>query len=214
MSIRRRLTVQVVRPRWQLARARTPSRPAGGVTDSAIGAAELVKQAWPLGRYLGAVSGDRVPGGVVHKLPADVREALIANPAALDAWKDITPLARNESICWVEDAKQEMTRERRIRRTRRSWRKASVGPAAGPGAGTASTPADSDQRLRRIPNVPSCTSDERHGRSGNKREIGDQWAAGAHDSGLPTGTACGGGSCYWLGPVVSQVSVPAAVWGS
>ena len=27
------------------------------------------------------------------------------------------PLARNEFICWVEDAKQEKTRERRIRRT-------------------------------------------------------------------------------------------------
>jgi hypothetical protein len=43
-----------------------------------------------------------VPGGVVHKLPGDLRKALIANPAALDAWKDITPLARNEFICWVE----------------------------------------------------------------------------------------------------------------
>ena len=58
-----------------------------------------------------------VPGGVVHKLPADLREALIANSMALDAWKDITPLARNEFICWVEDAKQVTTRERRIRRT-------------------------------------------------------------------------------------------------
>jgi len=45
-----------------------------------------------------------VPGGVVHKLPADLREALIANTAALDAWKTITPLTRNEFICWVEDA--------------------------------------------------------------------------------------------------------------
>ena len=45
-------------------------------------------------------------GGVVHQLPADMREALIANPTALDAWKDITALARNEFICWVEDAKQ------------------------------------------------------------------------------------------------------------
>jgi len=44
-----------------------------------------------------------VPGGVVHKLPADLRKALIANPTALDAWQDITPLARNEFICWVED---------------------------------------------------------------------------------------------------------------
>jgi len=54
---------------------------------------------------------------VVHTLPADLRKALIANTTALAAWKDITPLGRNEFICWVEDAKQEMTRERRIRRT-------------------------------------------------------------------------------------------------
>ena len=53
------------------------------------------------------VSAQRVPGGVVHKLPADLRTKLIANPTALDAWKDITPLARNEFICWVEDAQQE-----------------------------------------------------------------------------------------------------------
>jgi hypothetical protein len=52
---------------------------------SAIGAAELVKTGWPLGRYRGPVSSQRVPGGVVHKLPADLRKALIANPTALDA---------------------------------------------------------------------------------------------------------------------------------
>ena len=51
---------------------------------------------------------------MVHKLPPDLRKALIANTTALAAWKDITPLARNEFICWVEDAKQEMTRESRI----------------------------------------------------------------------------------------------------
>jgi hypothetical protein len=46
-----------------------------------------------------------VPGGAVHKLPADLRKALIVNSSALDAWKGITPLARNEFICWVADAK-------------------------------------------------------------------------------------------------------------
>jgi hypothetical protein len=55
-----------------------------------------------------------VPGGVVHGLPADLRQALMANPTALRAWEDITPLARNEFICWVTDAKQETTRQRRI----------------------------------------------------------------------------------------------------
>jgi hypothetical protein len=33
---------------------------------------------------------------VVHKLPTDLRDVLVTNVAALDAWKDITPLARNE----------------------------------------------------------------------------------------------------------------------
>ncbi len=59
----------------------------------------------------------RVPGGVVHKMPADLRDALSASTSAFAEWMDITPLARNEFICWVEDAKQETTRKRRIRRT-------------------------------------------------------------------------------------------------
>jgi hypothetical protein len=40
-----------------------------------------------LTHYRGPMSGPRVPGGVVHKLPGDLRNALIANPTALDAWK-------------------------------------------------------------------------------------------------------------------------------
>jgi len=74
-----------------------------------------------------------VPGGVVHKLPADLHEALVANPTALDAWHDITPLARNEFICWVEDAKQEMTRERRIRRTKEELEEGQRRPCCWPG---------------------------------------------------------------------------------
>jgi uncharacterized protein YdeI (YjbR/CyaY-like superfamily) len=53
----------------------------------------------------------------VHELPPDLGEALAGDATVLAAWKDITPLARNEFICWVEDAKQQVTRERRIRRT-------------------------------------------------------------------------------------------------
>jgi hypothetical protein len=81
----------------------------------------------------GLVSGQRVPGGVVHELPADLRNALIANAMALDAWKDITPLARNEFICWVEDAKQETTRERRIRRTQEELEEGQRRPCCWPG---------------------------------------------------------------------------------
>ena len=86
-----------------------------------------------LARYRPLVSSPRVPGGVVHKLPGDLRKALIANATALDAWKDITPLARNEFICWVEDAKQEMTRERRIRRTQEELEEGQRRPCCWPG---------------------------------------------------------------------------------
>ena len=58
-----------------------------------------------------------ISGGTVHQLPADLRKALAANPKVLALWEDITPLARNEFICWVENAKQDTTRARRVRRT-------------------------------------------------------------------------------------------------
>jgi Bacteriocin-protection, YdeI or OmpD-Associated len=55
--------------------------------------------------------------GTVHQLPDDLREALLADDALLGLWQNITPLGRNEFICWVEDAKQPATRQRRIKRT-------------------------------------------------------------------------------------------------
>ena len=52
--------------------------------------------------------------GVTHTLPQDVRAVLIANPKAYTTWELITPLARNEWICWVISAKKQETRDRRI----------------------------------------------------------------------------------------------------
>jgi uncharacterized protein YdeI (YjbR/CyaY-like superfamily) len=43
----------------------------------------------------------RFSGGVVHDLPADLRKALASDTQARAAWEDITPLARNEWICWT-----------------------------------------------------------------------------------------------------------------
>ena len=55
-----------------------------------------------------------IPGGVVHGLPADFAGALTRDAAALATWHDITPLARNEWICWIESAKKAETRSKRI----------------------------------------------------------------------------------------------------
>lgn len=79
------------------------------------------------------MSDQRVLGRVVHRLPDDLREALLANPVALVAWQDITPIARNEFICWVEDAKQAATRERRIRRTQEELEEGMRRPCCWPG---------------------------------------------------------------------------------
>ena len=80
-----------------------------------------------------STSVQRLPGGVVHKLPADLRGELTSSETALTAWKDITPLARNEFICWVEDAKKQETRERRIRRTREELEEGMRRPCCWPG---------------------------------------------------------------------------------
>jgi uncharacterized protein YdeI (YjbR/CyaY-like superfamily) len=69
----------------------------------------------------------------VHKLPADLRAALLTNSVVLAAWRDITPLARNEFICWVDDAKQAKTRVRRIRRTQEELEAGQRRPCCWPG---------------------------------------------------------------------------------
>ena len=56
-----------------------------------------------------------ISGGVVHKVSTDLQKILLSNRGVLAFWEDITPLARNEWICWIESAKKLETRERRIR---------------------------------------------------------------------------------------------------
>jgi uncharacterized protein YdeI (YjbR/CyaY-like superfamily) len=55
-----------------------------------------------------------IPGGAVHDLPDDLREALNHDPEARVTWQEITPLARNEWICWIQSAKKPETRRKRV----------------------------------------------------------------------------------------------------
>ena len=57
-----------------------------------------------------------IPAGVVHKVPNDLRAVLASDAEALAAWVDLTPLARNEWLCWIEAAKKAETRTRKIAR--------------------------------------------------------------------------------------------------
>lgn len=57
-----------------------------------------------------------IAGGVAHPMPSDLQKALISNPKALTAWEDITPLARNEWICWTVTVKNPETRKNHVTR--------------------------------------------------------------------------------------------------
>lgn len=78
-------------------------------------------------------SADPIASGVVHAVPPDLEQTLRADRAALALWEEITPLARNEWICWVEDAKREPTRRKRIERVRADLKLGKRRPCCWPG---------------------------------------------------------------------------------
>ncbi|HZF41955.1 MAG TPA: YdeI/OmpD-associated family protein [Sphingomonadaceae bacterium] len=57
------------------------------------------------------------PHGTVHQACDDLQVAVRSEFQALMLKQGLTPLGRNEFICWVDDAKQAATRQRRIDRT-------------------------------------------------------------------------------------------------
>ncbi len=57
-----------------------------------------------------------IPGGVVHDLPEDIKNTLNSNTELLEKWINLTPLSRNEWICWVISVKKQGTREQHLLR--------------------------------------------------------------------------------------------------
>jgi Bacteriocin-protection, YdeI or OmpD-Associated len=60
-----------------------------------------------------------------------LRKALASGAKALAAWEDITPLARNEWICWTISVKKDETRPQMSKGCARSSKKGCGGLAAG-----------------------------------------------------------------------------------
>lgn len=56
-----------------------------------------------------------ISNGVVHDIPDDMKRRVSSTSVVYKVWEDITPLARNEWICWIEGAKKQETRRRRIK---------------------------------------------------------------------------------------------------
>lgn len=73
------------------------------------------------------------PHGTVHEASEDLQAALRADPQVFALWEGLTPLGRNEFICWVDAAKQAATRERRIARACEELREGKRRPCCWPG---------------------------------------------------------------------------------
>src|SRR5688572_30036013 len=65
------------------------------------------------------MTNTQLSSGTVHKVPSDLRSALTSDPKARALWEDLTPLARNEWICWVTFVKRAETREDHVKRVQR-----------------------------------------------------------------------------------------------
>ena len=71
--------------------------------------------------------------GVVHNVPADLRSILVTDSVARGLWETLTPLARNEWICWVEDSRKPDTRHKRKERVLTDLKNGKRRPCCWPG---------------------------------------------------------------------------------
>ncbi len=76
---------------------------------------------------------NKISSGVVHKVPADLRKALAFSNKVKEAWNNLTPLGRNEWICWTISVKKQETREKHIERVCSDISKGKRRPCCWPG---------------------------------------------------------------------------------
>jgi uncharacterized protein YdeI (YjbR/CyaY-like superfamily) len=71
--------------------------------------------------------------GVVHEVPEDLSKKLSSDTELLAKWNNLTPLARNEWICWVTIVKKEETRAEHLIRLSEDLLKGKKRPCCWPG---------------------------------------------------------------------------------
>lgn len=75
----------------------------------------------------------KIEEGVVHNVPDDLKNVLSSLPELLEKWNKLTPIARNEWICWTTIVKQEKTRKEHINRLRDEILEGKKRPCCWPG---------------------------------------------------------------------------------
>ncbi len=75
----------------------------------------------------------RVLAGVVHNVPSDLRASILSSDVIYESWNKLTPLARNEWICWTTSVKKIETRKSHIERLCSDIAKGKKRPCCWPG---------------------------------------------------------------------------------
>ena len=75
----------------------------------------------------------KIADGVVHDVPIDMEKALTSNEQILASWNNLTPIQRNEWICWVTIVKKSETRVEHIDRMVKELKDGERQPCCWPG---------------------------------------------------------------------------------
>lgn len=79
------------------------------------------------------VTEKEIQQGELHRVPKDLKEVLQSHTDVLEKWNSLTPLARNEWICWVTMVKKAETREEHLKRLCDELREGKRRPCCWPG---------------------------------------------------------------------------------
>ncbi|HRO07360.1 MAG TPA: YdeI/OmpD-associated family protein [Saprospiraceae bacterium] len=71
--------------------------------------------------------------GILHTVPEDMKLALQSNADILVRWNSLTPIQRNEWICWVTIVKKPETRAEHITRMMEDMNEGKRTPCCWPG---------------------------------------------------------------------------------
>lgn len=74
-----------------------------------------------------------VLAGIFHEVPNDIEKVLTADQDVLDTWNKLTPIQRNEWICWVTIVKKAETRTEHLRRMIEELKEGKRTPCCWPG---------------------------------------------------------------------------------
>jgi uncharacterized protein YdeI (YjbR/CyaY-like superfamily) len=68
-----------------------------------------------------------------HSTPEKLQEVLDGDPLLSSKWHDLTPLARNEWVCWMTSPKKQETRDAHLARLREDVLSGKKRPCCWPG---------------------------------------------------------------------------------